>query len=125
MYLYAVIKLEYGQTNRVNVATGKNCCMHKCSLMLMISVDLSEIKEIRQGWQTDTFQAAQRKSGPEKLEENRCFSLVLGAKHETLDLVAESPEQREQWLKVLTSLTKRQKYSALRRQHFKYPLHLE
>ncbi|XP_014676437.1 PREDICTED: 1-phosphatidylinositol 4,5-bisphosphate phosphodiesterase delta-4-like isoform X2 [Priapulus caudatus] len=83
--------------------------------------DLAEIKEIRSGWNTDVFQAAQKRASyHEPLEEAHCFSLVLGEKHDTLDLIADSEEDRSCWLTVLNTLVKRQKYSALRRRHFKW-----
>lgn len=72
-------------------------------------VDLYTVEEIRTGWNTDIFNQVQamvrtNKKTPIFVEEDRCFSLVIDATHETLDLVAPNKEIKDLWLEGLNHI---------------------
>ncbi|KAL3194909.1 hypothetical protein MRX96_045821 [Rhipicephalus microplus] len=77
-------------------------------------VDIFEVEEVRQGWKTDVFNGVERKyqRGARSrylpfsvdMREDRCFSLILSPKHETLDLVARTPNECELWVRGLRHL---------------------
>ncbi|KAH7970773.1 hypothetical protein HPB49_015443 [Dermacentor silvarum] len=78
-------------------------------------VDIFEVEEVRKGWKTDVFNGVERKyrrgarthylpfSGVD-MNEDRCFSLILSPKHETLDLVARTPNECDLWVRGLRHL---------------------
>ena len=75
-----------------------------------ITVDISDISDVRKGWKTDTFNkigAVQDKKSkaPDSLkmtvDERSCFSIVYNdgiRKDKTLDLVAPNPEIADKWV---------------------------
>uniref|UniRef100_A0A1E1WVM6 Putative phospholipase C n=1 Tax=Tityus obscurus TaxID=1221240 RepID=A0A1E1WVM6_TITOB len=70
------------------------------------TVDLYTIEEIRTGWNTDIFNQVQamvrmNKRTAVSVDEDRCFSLVINAAHETLDLVAPTKEIKDLWIEGL------------------------
>ncbi|XP_077500323.1 1-phosphatidylinositol 4,5-bisphosphate phosphodiesterase delta-1-like isoform X4 [Amblyomma americanum] len=78
-------------------------------------VDIFEVEEVRKGWKTDVFNGVERKYrrgerkhylpfGGVDMHEDRCFSLILSPKHETLDLVARSPNECDLWVRGLSHL---------------------
>lgn len=73
-------------------------------------VELSEIKEVRRGWQTDTFnkiEATEAKRRSKKadyksnVQEKTCFSIIYGPRNDTWDLVAPNEEIAEKWVRSL------------------------
>jgi len=76
------------------------------------SVSLVDVEEVRDGWKTDTFnkisdhvEKVAAASGESALEENKCFSIIHGSNgRETLDLVAESVDERDAWITGLKHL---------------------
>lgn len=77
-------------------------------------VDIFEVEEVRKGWKTDVFNGVERKFrrgrkhylffGGADMTEDRCFSLILSPKHETLDLVARNPNDCDLWVRGLSHL---------------------
>lgn len=77
-------------------------------------VSLVDVAEVRDGWKTDTFNklsdhVEKTKKTGEGLEvpvdENRCFSIIHGnSGHETLDLMAETEQERNTWTAGLRHL---------------------
>ncbi|XP_075527977.1 1-phosphatidylinositol 4,5-bisphosphate phosphodiesterase delta-1-like isoform X1 [Dermacentor variabilis] len=78
-------------------------------------VDIFEVEEVRKGWKTDVFNDVERKYrrgarsrylpfGGADMSEDRCFSLILSPKHETLDLVARTPNECDLWVRGLRHL---------------------
>ncbi|CAI2350924.1 unnamed protein product [Caenorhabditis sp. 36 PRJEB53466] len=72
------------------------------------SVALSELLEVRSGYQTDNLQRASKKYEFQELApESRCFSVIFShAKflHKSVDFAADSEETRDKWVSVLTHL---------------------
>ncbi|CAP26450.1 Protein CBR-PLC-4 [Caenorhabditis briggsae] len=72
------------------------------------SVALSELLEVRSGYQTDNLQRASKKYEFQELApESRCFSVIFShAKflHKSVDFCADSKETRDKWVSVLTHL---------------------
>ncbi|CAB3409159.1 unnamed protein product [Caenorhabditis bovis] len=72
------------------------------------SVPLSELLEVRVGYQTDNLQRASK--NPEFQEmapESQCFSVIFSHVkflHKSVDFVADSRETRDKWVSVLTHL---------------------
>jgi len=63
-----------------------------------------DFQEVRDGPLTDVFDKAFSKLG---VEEDQCFSLVIGDKHDTLDLVAPDAETKQVWVTGLGYLLKK------------------
>ncbi|XP_013407769.1 1-phosphatidylinositol 4,5-bisphosphate phosphodiesterase delta-1 isoform X2 [Lingula anatina] len=70
-----------------------------------IVVDISDITDIREGWETETFKQKKKKN----VQQTCCFSLVFGPKDKTLDLVADTEELRDKWVKGLRFMRKKKK----------------
>ncbi|CAL8139538.1 unnamed protein product [Orchesella dallaii] len=89
--------------------TSKSSCFQKQKK----NIDLSEIKEIRRGWQTDTFnkveqfelkRRAKKADGKSSVDEKACFSIIYGPRNDTWDLIAPTIETAEKWVRVLQHL---------------------
>ena len=57
-------------------------------------------------------------------QEEHCFSVVVGAKHKTLDLVADTPEGRDAWVNGLKHLMKKLAQADLQTQQDVYPFNI-
>ena len=57
--------------------------------------------------------------------QDRCFSVVYGQKHKTLDLYADSPEECMSWVRGLRFLVKKLSEADLLTQQEVYPFKLE
>ena len=78
------------------------------------SIDINDVAEIRSGHQTDTFNHCVKQSaaksggmprvGLTELPREKCFSVIFKDTHCSLDLVAESKEDRDMWVDALTHL---------------------
>jgi phosphatidylinositol phospholipase C delta len=66
-------------------------------------VYLSEIQDVRPGPNSDVFVVAFDKL---KVKPEQCFTVVIGSKHKTLDLVADSVEMQQAWVVGLKHLKK-------------------
>uniref|UniRef100_A0A6A7FWA2 Phosphoinositide phospholipase C n=1 Tax=Hirondellea gigas TaxID=1518452 RepID=A0A6A7FWA2_9CRUS len=79
-----------------------------------VSVSLIDVAEVREGWKTDIFNKLSdhvekaKKAGDgvdPALDEARCFSIIHGNNgHETLDLMAETENERDVWTAGLKHL---------------------
>ncbi|CAK9297085.1 unnamed protein product [Gordionus sp. m RMFG-2023] len=80
-------------------------------------VEIPDIKEIRMGPNTHTFRALAN-----KVKANLAFSLILGNKHDSLDLVAKSPEIKDQWISALRYVVSRYKNMEQEKEHEKWAI---
>lgn len=107
-------QLTYEGTHKLPLCTGAE---------QDISIDITDIHEVRQGWKTDTFnhvgsyinKQALKSPGSESLtKEKCCFSIIHGPNHKTLDLVAGSEDISNAWYLGLTQFIAIRKSMAYR-----------
>lgn len=78
-------------------------------------VDLFDLEEVRKGWNSDVFnkleakfrrklQATLHPQLRSKLNEDNCFSLIIGPAHSVLDLIAPNVHARDAWVRGLRQL---------------------
>lgn len=76
-------------------------------LFFNLLVDLSEIKEVRRGWQTDIFNKVEASEAKRKnkkqdyksaVDEKACFSIIYGPRNDTWDLIAPNVDLAEKWV---------------------------
>jgi hypothetical protein len=65
---------------------------------------LATINEIRKGWRTDTFNKVIADESMKSDDEGRCFSIIYKNNAKSLDLMAQSEEIRDAWVKGLQLL---------------------
>ncbi|XP_064635912.1 1-phosphatidylinositol 4,5-bisphosphate phosphodiesterase delta-4-like isoform X2 [Lineus longissimus] len=76
------------------------------------SYSVDEIVEVRTDMNTEVFN--KNKSRLSNVPENRCFSLVIGSKRKTLDLVADNTEERDTWVRGIQALVSKRNNSNIR-----------
>lgn len=76
-------------------------------------IDLYDVEEVRKGWKTDVFNRVEEKFRRRKkylpfsslnVSEDTCFSLIIAPKQETLDLVAQTANECDMWVRALRHL---------------------
>lgn len=95
-----------------------------CLSQPVFHIDISEIHDVRKGWQTDTFNKfgsrIKKRVGkhPQKsprVEEKCCFSIVHGPHRRTLDLVAPDEDTCDAWICGLQQIVATEKSIAYKR----------
>lgn len=81
-----------------------------CGPEPMKPVYLTDITDVRYGWQTDTFSRIARNKDLQtsaRLKEDRCFSIIYGPQRQTINLQAKDSNIAQSWVANISSLVSR------------------
>lgn len=92
-----------------------------CSSTSPLHIDFQDVKDVRKGWNTDSFNRKMFTSSGQPVvnghSENRCFSIIFGPQQKTLDLVADDEAIQNQWVTKLNGIVSRYKSQNYKERH--------
>ncbi|CAD5121120.1 DgyrCDS9660 [Dimorphilus gyrociliatus] len=100
-------------TNKINLylkshKIGSKKFSHCASGSPNYIIRLQDIQEVREGFNSEVFTKCQKGGqGANGADESQCFSIVIGSKYKTIDLIAPDKQKRDQWVQGIRGLMRK------------------